>query len=432
MKLRNTLPFLVLFIVGLCTAAQAQVERVVVDDTIQPISTEVIDRAITHADKIHADAVLIELNTPGGLDTSMRDIISHILQSKVPVIVYVTPSGARAASAGFFILESADVAAMAPGTNTGAAHGVLEFGQMDNVMKTKIENDAAAFIRSYVSKRGRNVEAAESAVRVSTAWSDSEAQQKNLIDYVAKDEQDLFQQISTRPVKRFDGREVTLNLVGKPIVPYEESLREKILGTLMNPNITLILLVVGILCVYFEFNHPGAVAPGVVGAIAILLALFALDMLPVRFIALGLILLAFILFILEAKFTSHGVLGIGGIVCMVLGAMLLVDAPIPEMRVKWVTALAVAIPFGGITIFLMTLALKAHRRKVQTGDQGLVGETGVAKSQLEPSGKVFVHGELWNAVTSTPVAEGEMIRVRGVEGLTLLVEPVNERVTATP
>jgi membrane-bound serine protease (ClpP class) len=424
MRLRFAV-FVLLALLAMGSArARAQVVKVVVDDTIQPISEEYIDRAIAHADKAHADAVLIELRTPGGLDGAMRGIISKMLASPVPVIVYVAPSGARAASAGFFILEAADVAAMAPGTNTGAAHPVfVGMGQVDNVMKEKVLNDAAAYMRSFVSKRGRNVQVAESAVRESKSFTDAEALQQGLIDYVASNEQELFQDIASKPVKRFDGKEVSLNLVGKPVVPFEETLREQILGYLMDPNITFVLLAIGMLALYTEFNHPGLIAPGVIGAIAILLAVFALNLLPVRFAAVALILAAFVLFILEAKYTSHGVLGAGGVVAMVLGGLLLVDAPIPEMRVKLVTAVAVALPFGAITMFLMSLVLQAHRRKVQTGSPALIGEIGTAQSPLEPAGKVFVHGELWNAVSTVNLAVGEQVRVTGVDGLTLLVEP---------
>lgn len=426
MTVRRALPVLAFLLVSLLTAgAGAQVVKVVVDDTIQPISEEYIDRAIAQADKTHADALLIELRTPGGLGDSMRGIISKMLASPVPVIVYVAPSGSRAASAGFFILEAADVAAMAPGTNTGAAHPVIMGAQMDNVMKEKLENDAAAYMRSFVGKRGRNVQVAESAVRESKSFSDDEALKQNLIDYVARDEQELFKQIAAKPVTRFDGKQVSLNLAGKPIVPFQETLREQILGYLMDPNIAFVLFAIGMLSLYVEFNHPGAIAPGVVGAIAILLAVFALNLLPVRFAAIALILAAFALFILEAKYTSHGILGVGGVVAMVLGGLLLVDAPIPEMRVKLVTAVAVAVPFGAITIFLMSLALRAHRRKVKTGSSALVGELGMARSPLEPGGKVFIRGELWNAVATVPIGVDEPVRVRGVDGLTLLVEPVN-------
>ncbi len=412
-----------------CAAAQAEIVKIVVDDTIQPISSEYISRAIDQAARIKADAVLIELRTPGGLADSTRTIVEQILASPVPVIVYVAPSGSRAASAGFFILESADVAAMAPGTNTGAAHPVLLVGggSMDPVMKEKIENDSAAFMRSFVSKRGRNVEAAESAVRQSKSWTDQEALAQKLVDVVAKNDQDLFQQLEGRTVTRFDGAKVTLHLVGKPVQDMHMTLKQQILNWLMDPNVAFILLAIGALALYVEFNHPGAVVPGVVGFIFILLAVFALNLLPTRFAAVALILGAFVLFALEAKFATHGVLGIGGIALLTLGALLLVDGPIPQMRVHVFTALAVSVPLGAIAVFLMSIAVKARRAKVTTGAQGLVGEIGVARTPLAPEGKVFVHGELWNAIASSPVESGEQVMVRAMEGLTLKVEAVREK-----
>jgi len=406
------------------TSSPAEVLKIVVDDTIHPITAEYIDRAIQDADSHKDAALLIEISTPGGLLDSTRDIIEKILASPVPVIIYVTPSGSRAASAGFFILESADIAAMAPGTNTGAAHPVSLFGgKMDDVMKEKIENDSAAFMRSFVSKRGRNVEVAESAVRQSKSFTDQEALTQNLIDYVAPSEEALFKQIAQKPVKRFGGQTITLNLVGEPIRVFEMTLKQQILAYLMNPNITFLLLVVGALALYAEFNHPGAVVPGTVGVIFILLAAFALDLLPIRFAALVLILLSFVLFALEAKFATHGVLAIGGIVTLTLGGLLLVDAPIPEMRVHVLTALAVSIPFGLITVFLMSIALKAHANKVVTGPQGLVGDVGLAHTDLSPRGKVSVHGELWDGVASVQVPAGQPVVVRKVEGLELQVDP---------
>jgi len=337
----------------------------------------------------------------------------------------VTPSGSRAASAGFFILESADVAAMAPGTNTGAAHPVtIGGGKLDDVMKEKLENDSAALMRSVVSKRGRNVEIAETAVRQSKSFTDQEALSQSLIDYVAASEEDLLKQVQGKPVKRFNGQTVTLNLVGKPIRNYDMTLKQRILAYLMDPNVAFILLAIGALALYAEFNHPGAVVPGTVGVVFILLAIFALNLLPVRFAALVLILASFVLFALEAKFVTHGVLTIGGIVTMVLGGLLLVDAPIPEMRVHLLTALAVSIPLGIITAFLMSIALKARRNKVVTGAQGLVGEVGITQTVLSPRGKVFVHGELWDAVASANLPAGQTIVVREVDGLQLQVDPV--------
>jgi len=405
--------------------ASAEVLKIVVNDTIHPITDEYIGRALAEAERNKDQALLIEINTPGGLLESTRDIIEKILASPVPIIVYVTPSGSRAASAGFFILESADVAAMAPGTNTGAAHPVtIGGGKLDDVMKEKLENDSAALMRSVVSKRGRNVDVAESAVRQSKSFTDQEALSQKLIDYVASSEQDLLKQIQGKPVKRFNGQTVTLNLAGQPIRDYGMTLKQRILAYIMDPNVAFILLAIGALALYAEFNHPGAVVPGTVGVVFILLAIFALNLLPVRFAALVLILASFVLFALEAKFVTHGVLTIGGIVTMVLGGLLLVDAPIPEMRVHLLTALAVSVPLGLITAFLMSIALKARRNKVVTGAQGLVGEIGQAQTALSPQGKVFVHGELWDAVASASVSAGQTVVVRNVDGLQLQVDPV--------
>jgi membrane-bound serine protease (ClpP class) len=423
MPLKSFLATLILPLL-LSAFSAADVLKIVVDDTIQPVTAERVERALDQAAAHKDDAVLIELNTPGGLLDSTREIIKKILASPVPVIIYVTPSGSRAASAGFFILESADVAAMAPGTNTGAAHPVtLGGGQMDSVMKEKIENDTAALMRSIVSKRGRNVDIAETAVRQSKSFTDSEALSQRLIDYVAANEQDLFRQIASKPVKRFDGQTVTLNLVGKSEHVLEATLKERILSYIMDPNVAFILLAIGALALYAEFNHPGAVIPGTVGVVFILLAIFALNLLPTRFAAVVMILASFVLFALEAKFATHGVLAIGGITTLVIGGLLLVDAPIPEMRVKLGTALAVSIPLGAITVFLMSIALRARRNKVVTGAEGLVGEVAIAQTELAPAGKVFVHGELWDAVSAGNVPAGEKVVVKKVDGLQLQVEP---------
>jgi membrane-bound serine protease (ClpP class) len=419
----------------LAGSSSAEVLKIVVNDTIQPITEEYIGRAIAEADHNKDQAVLIEINTPGGLLESTRDIIEKIVASPVPVIIYVTPSGSRAASAGFFILESADVAAMAPGTNTGAAHPVtIGGGKIDDVMKEKMENDSAALMRSVVAKRGRNIEVAESAVRQSKSFTDQEALSQKLIDYVATSEDDLFKQLQGKPLKRFNGQTVTLNLVGQPVRNFDMTLRQRILAYMMDPNIAFILLAVGALALYAEFNHPGAVVPGTVGVIFILLAIFALNLLPTRFAAVVLIFASFVLFALEAKFATHGVLTIGGIVTLTLGGLLLVDAPIPEMRVHLLTALAVSIPLGIITVFLMTIALKARANKVVTGSQGLVGEVGVTQTALAPQGKIFIHGELWDAMSAQTIPAGQQVIVRQVDGLQLRVEaaPAAQRVpTAT-
>lgn len=417
--------FLILTSLFFIATATADVVKLTIHDTIHPITTEYIGRGIQYAEKIHADALLIELQTPGGLSDSTRDIIEEIIASQVPVIIYVAPAGARAASAGFFILESADIAAMAPGTNTGAAHPVGASGQdIPGVMGQKVENDSAALIRSVVSKRGRNVDIAESAVRQSKSFTADEALKDKLIEIVASNQADLLKQLDGRTITRFHGGTVTLHTANKPILNFDETLKQKILSFLMDPNMAFILLAIGALGLYFEFNHPGAVLPGVVGFFFIVLAVFALNILPVRYTALALIVLAFVFFTLEAKFMTHGILAVGGIVSLTLGGLLLVDGPIPEMRVHLWTALAVSIPLGLITTFLMSIALKARRNKITTGPQGLIGEIAVARTPLNPEGKVFVHGELWNAISPVPVEVGEQVRVRGVLDLTLQVEPI--------
>ena len=415
--------------------SSAEVLKIVLNDTIQPVTDEFIGRALAEAKAKNDQALLIEINTPGGLVESTREIIEKIVDSPVPVIVYVTPSGSRAASAGFFILESADIAAMAPGTNTGAAHPVTLGGsKMDDVMKQKVENDLAALMRSVASRRGRNVDIAESGVRESKSFTEQEALSKKLIDYVASSEDDLFRQIAAHPIKRFDGKTITLNIVDQPIRTFEMTLKQRILDRLMDPNVAFILLAVGLLSLYVEFNHPGAVLPGTVGVIFILLAAFALNLLPVRFAALALIATSFILFALEAKFASHGVLTTGGIVLLTLGGLLLVDAPIPEMQVHLLTALAVSIPLGVITAFLMSIALRARRNKVVTGTEGLIGEVGVARTPIAPRGTVFVHGEIWNATSPKPIEAGSRIVVRRVVGLELEVMPLTSpgEITAVP
>ena len=413
-----------LVLLAVAVSAHADVVRIVVDGTINPVSAEYIERGLARASDQHAQALLIEIRTPGGLSDSTRQIIAKMLASPVPVIAYVYPSGSRSASAGFYILEAADIAAMAPGTNTGAAHPVLMGITMDPVMKEKLENDSAAFIRSYAAKRGRNVEVAESAVRQSKSFTDQEALQQHLIDYVAKDFSDLLKQIDGKTITRFDGRTLVLHTAGAQIADYSMSLKELILSFLMDPNISFLILMIGLAAIYAELNHPGAIIPGVVGIIFVVLAVFALNLLPLRFAGVALILTAFILFALEAKFTTHGALGIGGIAVMILGALLLVDGPIPQMRIQPVTAIAVSITFGLLTIFLLNIAVRARRGKVVTGDQGLIGELGTAQTQLKPDGKVFVHGEIWNAHSPSGAEPGQAVRITGVRDLVLTVKPV--------
>jgi membrane-bound serine protease (ClpP class) len=398
-----------------------------VDGMVHPITAEIVSSAIDMAKRNGASVLVLRLNTPGGLMDAMRDTIQLILASPIPVVTYVAPSGGRSASAGFFILESGDIAAMAPGTNTGAAHPVAEGGEMDAVMKEKVENDAAAYMRSICDKRGRNATLAETAVRQSKSFTEAEALNQHLIDLVAPNDRALLDAINGRTVTRFNGSTATLNTSGAAIETYERSWRQRIVSAIDDPNIALILLIVGGLCIYIEFTSPGMIAPGVVGAICVLLALSALSVLPINWMGAGLIAVAFTLFALEAKFASHGVLAVGGAVAMVLGAVTLIDSPLPEMRIHWSTAIGVTVPFAAITVFLVSIALRARRLKVNTGAEGMIGEEGAAITELAPEGKVFVHGEYWDAVSLRPAAAGARVKVTAIDKLKLTVEPVPER-----
>ena len=404
---------------------QPRVILIHIDDTIQPISADYMERGLDAAAAQHASAILIEINTPGGLLDSMRQMVSKVIASPVPVIVYVAPSGSRAGSAGFFLLEAADVAAMAPGTNAGAAHPVVEGVKLDDTMKQKLENDTAAFLRSYVDRRGRNVQAAEDAVRSSKSYSDSEALKLKLIDLIAPDDAALLNDLDGRTITRFDGAKVVLHTRGAQLVAVDPTLREAILDRLTNPNLAVLVLVVGGLLIYVEFNTPGTIIPGTLGTIMVLLALFALNLLPVRYTSVMLLIAAFALLILEAHFATHGILATAGIVALVFGALTLVDAPIPEMRVHLATALSTGLAFGLITVFLLRIAIRARKSKVRMGGDAMIGLIAVVTQPLAPIGQVMVNGELWQAESVTPAALGEQVRVRGLRDLTLLVERVS-------
>ena len=405
-------------------SAAVKIVAVDVDGIVHPVTAEIVGSAIAQAKQENASLVIVRLNTPGGLMDAMRETIQEIVSSPVPVVTYVEPSGGRAASAGFFLLESGDVAAMASGTNTGAAHPVAEFGDMDATMKEKVENDAAAYMRSICTKRGRNSEVAETAVRQSKSFTEREALDQHLIDLIAPNEQALLAALDGRTVTRFDGSSVTLHAAGAVVEVYQKTLRQSVVAAIADPNIALILLVIGAVCIYVEFTTPGLIAPGVAGAILVLLGLSAISVLPINWLGAALLLLAFTLFALEAKFTSHGVLAVGGAVSMILGAVMLIDSPIPEMRIHWSTAIALTVPFAAITVLLLSLALRARRAKVETGSEGMIGQTGAAVTDLAPAGKVFVHGENWDAESITPAAVGASIRVTAIDKLKLTVEPV--------
>ena len=411
-----------------------------IDGEIEPILAEYLLNGIGEAAREHASLILITMNTPGGLDSSMRSIIQAILTSPVPVVIYVSPSGVRAASAGFFILLSADIAAMSPGTNTGAASPVFEaFGQtvqIDETMRKKVFNDASAFLRSYASKRGRNVDLAVTAVTDAKAFSDKEALDGKLIDLVVSSQDELFAKLDGRTITRFDGSTTQLALPHPILNERAMTTREKFLSHIVEPNVAFILLIIGVLGLYVEFTHPGMFAPGVIGGIAILLALFAMHMLPVNLTGIVLLVLSLALFVLEAKFPTHGVLGVGGVVAMILGAVMLIESPITGMGVRLSTALAVAIPFAVIVVILMRAVLRSRTWKQSTGKEELIKEEGEV---IEPvgaapgTGMVRVHGELWRAAAPAgeTIPKGAWVRVRKVDGLTLEVEPAKRPQSAS-
>src|SRR5689334_13247641 len=403
LPLRAIVPLAFALLAQAAAPAASKVIAVDVDGMVHPVTTDIVGGALAQAKSENASLVIVRLNTPGGLMDAMRATIEKMIASPVPVVTWVGPSGARAASAGFFLLEAGDIAAMAPGTATGAAHPVAMGGEMDAVMKQKVENDAAAYLRSITGRRGRNSALAETAVRESKSFTEREALDQKLIDATAPNEQRLLADLDGRAVTRFDGSTTTLHTAGAEIVEYQRTFRQSIIAAIADPNIALVLLVLGALGIYVEFSAPGLIAPGVIGAILVLLGLSALSVLPINWLGAALLLTSAALFVLEAKFASHGVLGTGAAVCMVLGAVMLIDSPVPEMRVHWQTAVALALPFSIITAMLVSLVVRARRNKVETGEEGMIGLVGSAVTPLQPDGKIFVRGEYWDAVASRPV-----------------------------
>ena len=400
------------------------------DGEVEPILANYIDEGLADAAKRKAALVLITMDTPGGLSDSMTDIIHHILDSPVPVVVYVAPDGARGASAGFLILLSADVAAMAPGTRTGAATPIFAPGwismPIDEVLRKKINNDATAFLRSFTEKRGRNYKLAETAITDARAFTEQEALDGHLIDLIAPDKDDLLRQLNGRELTRFNSKKQILNLQNYTRVDFQLSARQRFLARIVEPDMFFLLLLVGALGLYTEFTHPGVIAPGVVGAICMLLALYAMQLLPVNIAGVLLILLALVLFVLEAKFTSHGVLLLGGIVSMLLGAMFLIRSPLTPGGVSIGVALAATLPFAFLTVFLMRLVLKSRKWKTTTGKEELVGEQGIVTIPIPASGEgmIRIHGELWSAYSEQEVLVGSSVQVLRVDGLKLHVKPL--------
>src|ERR1700691_696378 len=398
-----------------------RVVAVSIEGEIHPITVEIVGHAIEQAQSENAALLLLRINTPGGLLDATRQIVQKLDASPIPVVTYVEPSGARGASAGFFVLEAGDVAAMAPGTNTGASSPVMMVGEMDQVMRNKVENDAAAMLRSMMSRRGRNSDVGEQTIRQAKSFTEKEAVDQKLIELIANSERQLFEQLNGREITRWDGRKLTLNLAAASVTETERTLREQVIGAIADPNIGFILMVLGVLGIYVEFTSPGLIFPGIAGAILALLGLSSLSILPINWAGVGLLALSIAFFILEAKFASHGMLGVGGTISMVLGALLLVDGP-ADMRIHLSTALAVALPFAAITMFLVSMVVKARHNKVLTGAQGMIGELGVAETALEPEGQVLVRGEYWSAVAPSNIPAGAHVRVKGVAGLKLQVE----------
>ncbi len=421
------LPLAWLLLAALLASAPAEAARVAVmrlADTIQPASQKYVERALGAAAASGASLVVLELDTPGGLLASTRKITTAITTSPVPVAVYVAPSGAQAASAGFFILQSADVAAMAPGTNAGAAHPVGGKGEnLPEDVREKATNDAAALIRSLASRRGRDAELAEKAVTESLSFTADEALEKHLVDVVASSRDDLYHQLEGRAVERFGGEKQTLELGSVEEVSLPPTPGERFLSTLANPNIAYLLMALAMIGIYTEITHPGAILPGVVGVLALLLGLYSMSVLPVNIAGVALIALALVLWLLEVKVTSYGLLTIGGLASFVLGSLMLFDSPIPDLRVSLKLIVPTAVTIAAVVIFLLGRVVAVHRLRPMTGREGMIGEVGRAVTELGPEGTVLVHGEYWDAVTDGgTVPAGARVRVVAVEDGRLRVE----------
>lgn len=395
------------------------------DSIVHPVAAEHLVEALKAADRDGAAALVVELSTPGGLLTSTRTMTEAMLAAATPVVVWVYPDGAQAASAGFFLLMASDFAAMAPATNTGAAHPVGGAGEtIEGVMGDKVEHDAAATIRALAERRGRNVETAEKAVRESISFTAQEALAAHLIEVVAPDLSSLVAALDGREFEKPQGRQRRLALAGAVVERVEMSSFRRLLSTLIHPNLAYLLMSIGMLGLYFELSHPGAVLPGVVGGICLLLGLYAMSILPVDFAGVALILLALALFLAEIKVTSYGLLTLGGIVSLVLGSLMLFKSADPALRASFALVVPVAVAFAALAIFLARLAFRAQSRRPVTGSDGLVGAHAVARTALAPEGKVFVQGEWWHAISEAEVPAGAEVEVTGMDGLTLHVRPL--------
>ncbi|HYV86603.1 MAG TPA: nodulation protein NfeD [Patescibacteria group bacterium] len=404
----------------------ALVYTVTIDDAIHPITARFLKESIDRANRDGAALLILRLDTPGGLMSSMEEMITAITHSRTPVVVFV--HGSKAASAGFFLTIAADVAVMAPGTRIGAAHPVAAMGEIpkDSPMMAKIENDAAAYARSLATNRGRNAVEAEKAVRASSSFTEKEALKLGLIDLICDDESDILKRLDGRTVKRFTGPSETLHLANLRIVSLDMSGSEKFLSLLASPALSALLLFVGVLGLYVEFTHPGLIGPGVAGGVALLLFMLSTQILPINWVGVGLIVLGLVMFLLELKVVSHGALTAGGIVCLIVGGMILFhDAPdLPGVRAARLLIVAVAASAAVIMAALTTLVLRVWRLRPMTGSSGLLDEMGTALTDVDPEGRVFVHGESWNARARAPVHKGARVRVVGVHDLSVDVEEI--------
>lgn len=409
------------------------IARIDLNGSIDPITAGFVMRSIGRAETEKAEFLLVRLQTPGGFGSSMEEIISRMLSSKIPIVVYVAPGGAKAASAGFFILLASDIAVMAPGTNTGAAHPLMAIGgfpvgggEAGKTMTDKITSNATAYLRSIAGKRNRNVVEAEKGVRESKSFTDTEALNAHLIDFIAKDEAELISKLNGYRVRLFSGQERVLSTSDRRIIDYQMTTRERLLSTITQPNLALLLGIVGLILLYFEFTNPGFIAPGVIGGICILLSILGLSFLPINYVGVLLMVLALGLFIAEIKVGGFGALGIGGLVAMVIGMVILIDAPDPAVRIGWLTALALALPFAAIFMILLFAFLRSFRQKGFTGEEGMVGLIGVADNDINQTGRVRVRGEYWKAYSASPIPAGKSVRILAVENLALKVEEVRE------
>jgi membrane-bound serine protease (ClpP class) len=428
-RARSMLCLTLMLLVAATTAAAAGIARIDLNGAIDPVTAEFVVQSIERAEREGAALVLIRLQTPGGFAGAMEDIITKMLNTSVPVAVYVAPSGAKAASAGFFLLLAADVAAMAPGTNTGAAHPLMAIagfpvdgGEAGKTLSAKITSNATAYLRSIAGKRNRNIEEAQKGVVDSKSFTEVEALEKNLIDMIARDEGELLRKLDGHKVRLFSGTERTLSTNGQQVVEFPMSRRQKFLATISQPNLALLLGIGGLVLLYFEFSHPGFVAPGVIGGICLLLSILGFSLLPINYVGVLLIALAMALFVAEVKVQGFGVLGIGGLASMVFGIVILIDAPDPAVRIGLGTAVGAALPFAVVFVILLYAVLRSLRQRVTTGDAGMIGLTGVADTEVHRAGRVRVRGEYWAAVSASPIAPGRSVRVKAVDGLKLTVE----------